>query len=230
MSALAFYDSYVLQGLKIIPLKENTKVPVTTNWNKHWNATWARDIVADSNSNLGLLLGSIIDVEGDTKQANKIISNLTRDYPHPMYASSKSIHHLFLNPDPTITIVKLDGIEFRGQRHHSVLPPSIHPDGTEYTWLNESRFPIPKMPYSLLSLLKKARKVKNRLLKPDRVEPYCPKCEEQVFVHKKRFHLELLAFKALSEIWTCRKCRTVDIRSACREIRTTTETSNACCY
>ena len=219
MSVLTYFDVYVSQGLKVIPLKNNSKAPISKNWNKYWNSDQIRNVVADFGYNIGILLGGIIDVEGDTPQANKLLMGLTKNCSHPMYESSKSVHHFFINPDPTITIIKYQGIEFRGGKHHSVLPPSKHPDGTEYSWLEGSRFPIPKMPYSLLSLLKKAKKYQKDNIKPNHFALCCADCHHQSFLHKKRFSLEMEAFKLLGEKWICRSCRKIDVRGTCREIR-----------
>lgn len=223
--SLAYFDVYVAQGLKIIPLKENSKIPISKNWNGFWNHDWSRSTIADG-ANMGILLGSIIDVEGDTPQANKLLLRLTKSYPHPMYSSSKSIHHLFINPNLDFTIIKHQGIEFRCNKHHSVLPPSLHPNGEEYTWLKESRFPIPKLPYSLLALLKQAKKQTNHL-KAGHTDPFCSKCNDQCFMHKKRFLLEVEAFKLLGEKWLCQNCRETDVREMCRQIKQKSESRRA---
>ena len=102
-SILRHFDALTNHGLKIIPLRENSKIPLCSNWNKKWDHNCARiKIKKYPNSNIGLLLGEIIDVEGDSDEANKIIIDLINDYPHPIYRSYKSIHHLFLTPDSSL--------------------------------------------------------------------------------------------------------------------------------
>jgi hypothetical protein len=100
---LAHFDALTKRGLKIIPLRENSKVPLC----KAWNSDWDREVVRDKicqfpDANLGILLGDVVDVEGDSEDANRTILDLIGDYPHPCYFSTKSIHHLFLNPDPNL--------------------------------------------------------------------------------------------------------------------------------
>lgn len=218
MNILAWYDIYVAQGLQPIPLKPETKIPLLKKWQLGWNEDYMRHVFSRMpHSNMGFRLGEIMDVEGDTPAANKRLLRITKNCPHPMYTSSKSVHHLFLNPDPDLTIVKWEGIEFRGKRHQSVLPPSRHKDGHRYCWLPESRFPIPKMPTSVLDLLKIARKQDSP--KPGSKAIYCACCEQQITKHYKRIAVEIKAFKCFGEKWQCQKCRKRDIRPLCREIR-----------
>jgi len=104
MRLIEHFDAYVRAGLKVIPLYARTKIPVGKNWNKDWNHDWCRwSLTQFPESNLGLLLGEIVDVEGDDDESNALLKYLVGDTPHPMYCSSKSIHHLFLNPDPKLT-------------------------------------------------------------------------------------------------------------------------------
>lgn len=219
MNILAWYDAYVAQGLKIIPLRPEAK-KAYWDWNKKiWDEDENRWVfIKKPTSNMGLVLGEIMDVEGDTVAANKRLLKLTANCPHPMYSSSKSIHHLFLNPDPSLSIIKFDGIEFRGKKHMSVLPPSRHEDGTQYMWMPESRFPIPKMPKSILHLLKQARR-QGAGQKPGSQRIHCSKCCQEKTLHYKRLRLEIKAFKILEQKWECYQCRLVDIRPLCRELR-----------
>lgn len=219
MNILAWYDVYVAQGLQPIPLRPETKIPLLKKWNNEfWDEDYMRHIFGKlPNCNMGLRLGDVMDVEGDTPAANKRLMRITKNCPHPMYSSSKSIHHLFLNPDPNLTIVKWEGIEFRGKIHQSVLPPSRHENGVRYCWLPESRFPIPKMPTSVLDLLKIAKNQDRP--KPNSKGIHCWFCHEKHTMHYKRLRLEVKAFKILRQKWQCHGCRKVDVRPLCREIR-----------
>ena len=217
MNILLWYDIYVAHGLEPIPLRPETKVPLLKKWQLGWSEDHMRHILGKVRCNMGFRLGTVMDVEGDTPAANKRLMRITKNCPHPMYTSSKSIHHLFLNPDPDLTIVKWEGIEFRGKRHQSVLPPSRHENGDRYCWLPESRFPIPKMPTSVLDLLKIARKQDSP--KPGSKKIYCSCCRLECVHNYKRIKLEIKAFKHLGQKWHCKKCREHDVRSLCREIR-----------
>jgi hypothetical protein len=166
-----------------------------------------------------------MDVEGDDREANELINEFARNTPHPMFRSSKSVHHLFVSPDPTITVCKIGQIEFRGQRHQSVLPPSVHRSGVKYAWLKESAFPAPPMPNRLVTLLYQNRKVikygkpKTAKKKSNHVKTVCNKCRRKVYLHKKRLILEVKASAVLGNPWMCQQCRSVDLRPLCREIR-----------
>jgi hypothetical protein len=221
------FDSYVKCGFKPLPLHKGTKIPVVSDWQTDWSVQKYRHFFVDNDQlNMGILLGDIIDVEGDDELANEVISEFVRHTPHPMFKSSKSIHHLFLSPDPTITICKVGKIEFRGHRHQSVIPPSVHMNGVEYKWLKGSEFPAPPMPQKMVEFLYKHRKVIKRAkrFKPQgkksgHASTLCTKCNAKCFIHKKRLILEVRAFATLGRKWQCQKCRDVDLRQLCREIR-----------
>jgi hypothetical protein len=171
------------------------------------------------NSNLGLLLGNIIDVEGDSPEANEKVLGLIGDYPHPSYQSTKSIHHLFLTPDPSLRRVVYQDIEFRGFGHQSVLPPSIV-NGVQYRWMKDFKFPVPVMPDKLLAFYKKiTAKAKKSDIKPGHMKLPCSVCKNTKYIHKKRFELELEAFKEWELQWQCQSCREFDLRGICRRIR-----------
>lgn len=217
-NVLQHYDILTRYGLKAIPLRESTKIPVCKGWTD-WNPGQNRAIFEQNpRLNMGIILGDIVDVEGDSEQANKTILKLIGDCPHPSYTSAKSIHHLFLNPDPTLTILTHQKIEFRGHRHQSAVPPSTMPEDISYKWLDHTQFPIPPMPQALLQLYQKLRKVRP-LIKPGHCKAKCHECQEESFIHRKRLHWELVAFKELGLRWSCHNCRTVDLRPMCRRLR-----------
>lgn len=212
------FDELVGRGIQVIPLRFNSKVPMCKGWTT-WDRQNARETLQRfPEANIGILLGNIIDVEGDSREANDRILNLIGDYPHPSYCSTKSIHHLFLNPDPTLKILKYRDMEFRGFKHQSVLPPSRH-EGIHYQWTDSCEFPVPEMPKELLQFYRNLKKGKQRIVKPGHVMVRCAKCGKKNFLHKKRFGLELTIFKRLAKKWECKQCRELDLRPFCRENR-----------
>ena len=44
----------------------------------------------------------------------------------------------------------------------------------------------------------------------------CFSCGKKIFIHKKRFELEIAVFKDLEIRWVCQDCREYDIRQLCR--------------
>jgi hypothetical protein len=219
MRLIDYFDAYVRAGLKIIPLYARTKIPVGKNWNGEWDHDWCRwSITKFPESNLGLLLGEIVDVEGDDEQANALIKSLIGDTPHPMYCSSKSIHHLFINPDPKLTSLRYNQIEFRANKHQSALPPSHHEDGSPYQWLKGTKFPAPEMPEALLSFYKGLLDRRPKL-KPGHARPWCSVCSKRVYIHRKRYDLEKEVLDNLGYKWQCQGCREFDLRPLVRKLR-----------
>jgi Bifunctional DNA primase/polymerase, N-terminal len=219
-SLIEHFDVLVKNGLQIIPLHEGGKNPIFPKWQTSYNHSYSRSYVEQHpNCNLGLKLGTILDVEGDSAHANRTVLSLIGDYPHPSYSSRKSIHHLFLNPFLDLTRIVHQDIEFRGSKHQSVLPPSTVTDAN-YKWLTID-FPIPPLPDRLLSFLLQIRRKKNNDIKPGHMKLPCGMCRNMCYLHKRRFNLELNAFKSMGMPWTCRKCREIDVRPMCRKLAKT---------
>jgi hypothetical protein len=222
-------NEYIFKGFEIIPLKPLSKKPYQKNWTKRWNKNSSYALFfKDENINLGLKLGSIIDVEGDSEKGNDQIVSLIGDYKHPFYTSNKrSYHHLFLNPYK-IRIIKINDIEIRGYGHQSVLPPSIVDN--QYEWIDDNNLKVPKVPLKLLSFInnnynynfkgkyswkeqvENTKLNKNMFLKPESVLKMCNCCKEYFPIHKKRFIKEVKAFKKINRSWVCKNCSDVDIR------------------
>jgi len=214
MKLLSFFDEYTSLGWEIIPIIPKSKIPFMKGWNVDYNKDYIRKYLSSHTEfNIGLRLGSVIDVEADTPQANKLLESLIpNDYEHPQYRSQKSVHHLFLTPSKSLTKVIIHGIEFRGHNHQSLLPPSIT-SGGEYTWIDNAQFSVPPLPDSLVKLYNRYTK------KSDLKEPICNTCGKKSRpIHNKRYAKELLAFKSIGERWNCHKCRKSDVRAICRKI------------
>lgn len=216
---LAHFDALTERGLQVIPLRENSKIPLNKGWTSGWNRSASREgLLRFPDANIGLLLGNVVDVEGDNQEANDIILSLIGNYPHPCYRSTKSIHHLFMSPDRNLRHFRWQKIEFRGYGHQSVLPPSQHA-GVKYQWLDKFKFPIPEMPEKLVRFYETHSRARLNDLKPGHISVWCMTCKQKIFLSEKRFRLELEAFRSFGTKWECQKCRTVDLRSACRLIR-----------
>lgn len=218
-SILRHFDALTQHGLQVIPLWQNSKVPMFRGWTNSWNRDDCRiRLERHQDANIGVLLGPIVDVEGDSEEANQIITNLIGDYPHPAYRSTKSIHHLFVTPDASLRHLRVGKIEFRGFGHQSVLPPSQH-EGVCYKWLRNFKFPIPEMPEELVAFYYRHKNRRTFELKPGHVRAWCDLCGKKSFLHQRRFSRELQAFSFLGQKWQCKSCRQVDLRRACRLLR-----------
>jgi len=228
-----YFEKYLQIGLKPILLFPNSKKPIFPNWNKNYNCEkWKKVFESrkEQNYNIGILLGDIVDVEADTEESNELLNALIGNYQHPVFQSSRSIHHIFLNPDVNLTVNKFYGIEFRGNQVQSVFPPSLHVTGEKYKFLKSSSFPIPAMPKELLDFYwrnKKNIQVKNirrkqknkKNIRDGFRKTNCNLCKKNFILHEKRLLLEVQAFLCLKTNWCCKKCRKTDIKKICQEIR-----------
>lgn len=221
--SVKYFDLYVKLGLEPIALYKNSKIPISKKWNEKWSIQKWRPYFEMDDYNMGILLGEVVDIEGDTQEANDFLLEITKGFDHPMYKSSKSIHHLFKNPDPHLTKKCYNGIEFRAYKHQSVIPPSKHKDGSCYLWCREAKFPVPEMPDKLYDFYCKhlgfGTKNKNKKLKKDFTYTICRGCDNKLRMNKTRLKLEVKAFQQIKSLWLCRKCRSHDIRELCRFIR-----------
>jgi len=225
---LKYFDGYVNFGLKPIAMFLKSKKPVSDKWNENWSVERWRGYFnsAEQKYNMGILLGNVIDVEADNDDANRLLESMLGDVPHPTYMSARSVHHLFLTPDPSLTFQKIQGIEFRGNRVCSVLPPSIHESGVQYRFLKDSRLVLSALPDDLLDfywenkqeIVQKAPKQKSEI-KPYHKRTICKICNQRKFIHKKRLILEVKAFARYKLPWMCHCCRKIDVREDCREVR-----------
>jgi len=219
-----WFELYVQAGFQPIAIFKAKKAPVGLNWNGNWTAEkWRPYFEIENAYEMGILLGSVVDVEGDTEEANDLLHQMTEYTPHPKFRSSKSTHHIFLNPDPSLTRKVFNGMEFRAHKHQSVVPPSMHKDGSKYGWLVGSNFIVPNMPDELLRYYE-SHNSKHKIGKQAKdgyTQTICKCCKEEFFIHKKRLLLEMRAFQEYKLSWMCHKCREFDLRQSCRVIRET---------
>ena len=137
-------------GINIIPLEKAGKRPFIRNWPDQASrdeakiSDWAEQY---PEHNWGIVLGSdsgIIDIECDDEQAEATLIELF-DGEIPvtaMYSASRGNHRLFrFRRDlPSTAVMKIGALEFRigsgGAAAQSVIPPSTHPSGAQYQWVN----------------------------------------------------------------------------------------------
>ncbi len=228
MTSYQIFNGYRNLGYQIIPLHHGSKSPILANWNQNYDHE-IMDIYfknCTNQINYGILLGDIVDVEGDSTHANQYLSEIFGKIQHPIYQSSKSLHHLFRNPHSNLTRVAYDGIELRAYKHQSVIPPSTHSNGIRYKWLTKLMKveDIPPLPEMLQDYIQKAKKIaykkkyKNKC-KPEHIECYCSICKSKFFMHAKRFDLELACFKVENELWKCKSCRKYDLRQLIKKMK-----------
>ena len=149
---------YAELGWRIVPIRARAKLPAIAAWQK--KASCDPGVIgawfsSNPDWNLGVKLGAesnLIDVECDNEQAEQqLLAIFGGDIPlAPSYRASRGLHRFFKHRSdlPGGAVIHLGAIEIRtgggGKGAQSVLPPSIHPTGVEYTWVVEmptGRFP-----------------------------------------------------------------------------------------
>ncbi|MBU6222348.1 MAG: bifunctional DNA primase/polymerase [Planctomycetes bacterium] len=131
-------------GCRFVRLARCEKRPVGAAWQT--KSTDDIDTVAGwlrSRSNVGLLLGpasGVVDVEFDTPDGLEQLAAFgVLDIRTPTWRSARGEHRLFRWEPwmPTAAMLKVDSLEVRigSKAAQSVLPPSRHPDGSEYRWI-----------------------------------------------------------------------------------------------
>lgn len=123
------------------------KHPVERDWGNAATSDSEQIAVAfTERDNVGIVVGpksGVIDVEYDTPEGRAAVEEALKDveFVTPTYRSGRSVHRLFKWDDAFPRAAKLDisGIEFRlgadGRAAQSVLPPSTHHTGVQYTWV-----------------------------------------------------------------------------------------------
>ena len=87
---------------------------------------------------IGVNLGGsgLIDLEGDSPEAEGLLDDLCGGLDFPSWRSRRSRHRLFqAHPQVEHLDIKALAIEFRTGRHQSVLPPTVFQGGAKYEWL-----------------------------------------------------------------------------------------------
>lgn len=208
------HSYYKNLGYNIIPLYYNTKIPMFKNWYKLNSNQQIADIL-DTEVNFGMILGDVVDIEGDSQSANDFIDNMFHNTPHPIFESNKSRHHLFRSRFKKLSRIVVGGVEYRGHKHQSVIPPSKHEAGVKYKWISDicSFDCLPLLPNFIediiISNLPKNKNHKNKKragCKPGHVQAYCDKCKSQKYLHEVKFLKEKEFFTLRGQKWMCRTC------------------------
>jgi len=131
------------RGLWIVPC--DGKKPTLFGWpDKRLSPDELRSSLTGTGLNIAIALNraEFMDVECDGDLAEAALRRMFGgSLPQtPTYRSSRGHHRLFRRPQglPPKANIVIEGVEFRignGKGALSVVPPSVHPDGTQYEWL-----------------------------------------------------------------------------------------------
>lgn len=137
---------YAARGWKVFPLKPRSKEPLTSHgvhdassdadtvraWWRRW-----------PNANIGVACGSASGFDAldiDDVDAMERLFPTKEDLPITVTSRTSSGWHLLFVHDPRVRNSAskiLKGIDTRGQGGYIVLPPSIHPNGHVYQWVDQ---------------------------------------------------------------------------------------------
>ena len=148
-------------GCRFVRVARRGKRPLGAAW-QHRATDNPAEVAAwlAARSNVGILLGpasGVVDVEYDDPAGLEQLAAFgILDIPTPTWRSARGEHRLFRWEPwmPPAAVVKADALEVRlgGRAAQSVLPPSIHPDGTTYRWTTSpADVPIAPFPAQLLA-------------------------------------------------------------------------------
>ena len=141
-------------GWNILPADKGKKFPNIASW-KRWQSERVDRVTftqwAGRFQNINLCLGKVSGVyEIDVDVENVPVGLITKykdDCDIWICESSKGKVKIFFRPLdelPTKLDIKVNDkgghVELRGDNHLSVLPPSLHPSGSQYKWLSKGEY------------------------------------------------------------------------------------------
>ncbi|HDI74977.1 MAG TPA: DNA primase [Thermoprotei archaeon] len=139
---------YLEKGLSVIPLRYRDKVP-TIEWKKYQVEKPTEDEVREwfsKRRNIGIVCGSIsnnlIVVDFDNRETyRRWVANLPETLRLPLQwtwvvETGKGYHVYFYAPEVVRTKPRLkEGIDIKAEGGYVVAPPSIHPSGKQYKFI-----------------------------------------------------------------------------------------------
>ena len=136
---LEVWASSPCKDFRYCELSKGEKKPIHQDW-QIYTKSFEEVLNAHKNkqTNIGLVLGSIsgvMDIDCDSHEAVTITKHLVRDYLGYFTRCEDSAHYLFLceQGGKTVRLSDPEGrtlVELRGNGGQTMVPPSIHPDGT----------------------------------------------------------------------------------------------------
>jgi hypothetical protein len=165
-------------GLRLFLLKPGSKVPLRIGWQERATTDRRklnRSLRDHPMCNLGIATGSgimALDIDGDAgEESYETLSRCHGPLPKTTtsWTGGGGFHSLFRVDRPIPNRVGiLPGIDIRGDGGYIVAPPSLHPNGKAYSWLNPPGDGIAPLPKWLLKLIERPNGSKAQV---ERVSP-----------------------------------------------------------
>jgi Bifunctional DNA primase/polymerase, N-terminal len=157
--------AYGSAGIPVFPLAPRTKVPLipaSTGGHGLHDATTDLDVIRawwtrTPNANVGLRTGLVFDVvDLDSEDAVDALEEARggrEPLRGPLVATGKGFHYYVQLAGIGNRAGILPGVDYRGRGGYVVGPPSEHPDGHRYRWVNPLRDELARVPQWLIQLL-----------------------------------------------------------------------------
>jgi hypothetical protein len=172
---------YVSQGLVLVPIPHGSKKPLSSEWQKHGvDSTEKAQSIFNTRSNLGVIHepSATAALDPDDPLAHEAFESISLNLddflnaPTPRIRGAKGIKPIFRMPKGVRLETKKLAFyyeengkrkahtifELRGVGGQDVLPPSLHPDGIYYEWVDgypKSYEDFLELPRELLNLWQK---------------------------------------------------------------------------
>jgi len=167
--------AYARRGWKVFPLAVKDKVPLIKHGNGCLSATTDEKQIRywwtqTPNANIGLATGhSFFAVDIDPKHnGNLWLDSVSLPDTIAQHTGSGGTHFLFSGPPdiPNSASKVAPGVDIRGNGGYIVAPPSVHPNGNRYTWIDCEDVPAEEPALCPTWLLKEVSTTKANGLPP----------------------------------------------------------------
>jgi archaellum biogenesis ATPase FlaH len=174
---IEYAKAYVSRGFSVIPLKPADKKPAI-EWLQYQHRRATEEELEQwfgngSQNNIGIVTGKIsgiavVDLDGE--EAIQLANE--NDFPlTPSVKTGKGYHFYYRYKDGVRNFQKRDdlpGIDLRGDGGYVVAPPSIHPSGQKYQWVEGEGLddiPLADLPEAILAKKPEHKKALRELYK-----------------------------------------------------------------
>jgi len=146
-------ELYQRWGVSIIPIAPKSKKPLV-DWKEYqkrkpdvaeiaewWKKHWSKE------ANVGVVCGKVsnnlvvLDFDNPGQQWEDFLNTVQERYGKSVYELTPVVatnrgFHVHVRTKLPVTSRKLDGVEIRSDGNYVVAPPSVHPDGAVYQFIN----------------------------------------------------------------------------------------------